>query len=183
MSRGPIPDKPRSRPSVAELQPLINAYYQFPGCGVGGDLHIVLDDRNWADHHIQWCIEHAGEWGDREPEGARLLGRLLLLTTRTQRRRLGSGYAGPPMDRAVFLARCRALLNRAAVRQEKKDDEDVSRKAVTSARVHAHAWARIVDWGADGCLWCVVCGAIQLDSWRTPRLPTGAPAVRQEPKT
>lgn len=98
MGRGPIPDKASTRPTIAELQPLIDAYYQFPECGVGGDLHIVLDDGNWQDCTIQWCIEQAGSYGNREPECAKALGRLLLLTTRTQRKRLQADYGGRAMS-------------------------------------------------------------------------------------
>lgn len=114
MSRGPIPDKPKDRPAVPEVQVLIDAYYQFPECGVGGDLHIVLDDRNWDDHSIQWCIDHAGEYSDRSPECARLLGRILLRLTRTQRARLDSGYDGRAMPEDEFIARATALLARTA---------------------------------------------------------------------
>lgn len=112
MSRGPIPNKPTNRPSVPELQRLIDAYYQFDRCGVGGDLHVVLDDGNWDDGTIQWCIDHSGEYGDREPECARLLGRLLLLTTRTQRNKLDAGYDGEAMTREEFIATATRMLSR-----------------------------------------------------------------------
>lgn len=113
--RGPIPDKPRQRPSVAELQPLVDAYYQFPNCGVGGHLHAVVDDGNWEDIHIQSVIDTAEHYDERRPrewECARALARLLILTTRTQRRRIEPGYDGAPMTREAFLVRCDELLKR-----------------------------------------------------------------------
>lgn len=112
MARGPIPDKPTDRPSVAEVQRLIDAYYQFDGCIVGGDLHVVLDDGNWEDGSIQWCIDTAGTREASEPECARLLGRLLLLTTRTQRNGLRSGYSGQRMSSSEFIAMASAILAR-----------------------------------------------------------------------
>lgn len=105
-------DKPAHRPTVPEIQELVDAYYQFPQCEVGGDLHIVLDDGNVEDTHIQWCIENAGVYRDFEPECARLLGRLLLLMTMTQRRKIDADYHGKPMTQEVFIARCNELLDK-----------------------------------------------------------------------
>lgn len=65
-------------------------YYALPDNGVGGSLHIVLDDDNIENHHIQWCIEHAQEKGD--VEGVRL-GNLLLKASKTQRKRLVKSYS------------------------------------------------------------------------------------------
>lgn len=115
MARGPVPDKPAHHPRVPEVQRLIDAYYQFEQCAVGGDLHIVLNDRNWDDSTIQWCMDHAGEYGDREPECAKLLGRLLLLITKTQRGRLDAGYGGKAMTRPEFIATANEILLRGHV--------------------------------------------------------------------
>lgn len=51
-----------------------------------GSLHIVLDDLNLADNHVQFCIEWATDHAD--PEGAELA-RILLGMTRSQRARIG----------------------------------------------------------------------------------------------
>ncbi len=43
----------------AELKPLverIRAFYELPDCSAGGPLHIVLDDTNVEDDHIEWCL-------------------------------------------------------------------------------------------------------------------------------
>lgn len=48
----------------------------------GGSLHIVLDDYNVDDHHVQFCIDHATSRGDGE---GRRLGEVLLSMTKTQR--------------------------------------------------------------------------------------------------
>lgn len=110
------------RPTVPEVMPLATAYYRFPGCGVGGCLHIVLDDENIEDGHIQYCIECARDpefWVTREhyngyDEAGELLGRLLLLMSPTQRSKISErhdGYGdGDTMDRPTFIERARALL-------------------------------------------------------------------------
>lgn len=55
-------DEGRSEPpSSAEHTVLVLAiacYYQLPGCGAGGPLHIVLDDLNVEDEHIRWCVDN-----------------------------------------------------------------------------------------------------------------------------
>jgi len=85
MARGPIPDRPRHRPTVPEVLPLALAYLAQPGNAVGGHLHIVLDDENLRDTDILWCIKVAAHADDLA--GATLGVRLLELT-RTQRRKL-----------------------------------------------------------------------------------------------
>jgi len=52
---------------------------------VWGSLHIVLDDFNVEDSHVQWCIEHAEQTGDTE--GAEL-GKILLQMSKSQRYKL-----------------------------------------------------------------------------------------------
>ena len=83
MARGPIRDRPASRPRVSDVLPLVEAYYNDHP--TGGSLHIVLDDGNLADHSIEFCRAYAIERGD--VEGARLADALLLMT-RTQRKRI-----------------------------------------------------------------------------------------------
>lgn len=114
-----------TRPTVPEVLPLANAYYCFPGCGVGGSLHIVLDDDNIGTKSIEYCIQCARDpdfWVSREywnghDEAGELLGRLLLLMSMTQRSKItglcGGGY-GPNdrMELGEFMAQCRALLDK-----------------------------------------------------------------------
>jgi len=115
----------RERPNVSEIVPLANSYHLFPGCGAGGSLHIVIDDPNFEDESIQYCIECArnpGFWVCRDhydghDEAGELLGRLLLLMSITQRRQVHAmcdgGYGnGPYLDRPSFLLRCRELLKK-----------------------------------------------------------------------
>ena len=47
---------------VMELYDVIAQIYARNG--VGGALHIVLDDGNTEDHHIKWCVE---EWMKEHP--------------------------------------------------------------------------------------------------------------------
>lgn len=61
------------------------AYYQCPDNGAWGSLHIVMDDPNYADHHVQFCIDSAHERGDTEGE---YLARVLLTMSKTQRAKM-----------------------------------------------------------------------------------------------
>lgn len=109
------------RPAVPEVMPLVNAYYAFTDCGVGGSLHIVLDDKNIEDTHIQFCIQCAQDpefwvakhYGGHD-EAGELLGRILLLMSHTQRSKLATahdGYRqGHSCDRPAFIAKCRSIL-------------------------------------------------------------------------
>jgi hypothetical protein len=91
MSRGPIPDKPRDRPTVPQVLEQVKAYVEREGKAPGGpaywnggNLHIVLADQNESDESIEWCRERATEGGD---EDGIALADLLLSLTRTQRRK------------------------------------------------------------------------------------------------
>ena len=66
---------------VRTLLPLAQQIYDR-SC-VGCCLHIVLDDDNIEDHHVQWCLEHA------EHDDCRELAQQLVLCSRTQRLKLG----------------------------------------------------------------------------------------------
>lgn len=103
-------------PPVVEL---CNEYLAMPGNGSGGSLHIVLDDGNLQDHHIQYCRDFASDRGDWR--GAVLADKILALT-RSQRHRLlrkitppawPQETAGPiqlePPSRALTVAAAKAL--------------------------------------------------------------------------
>lgn len=85
--RGPIPDKPPTRPTVPEVLGLARAYYLKPGNEAGGHLHIVLDDRNLADEDVRFCATEAERAGDLDGWA---LARKIELLTGTQRRKLYS---------------------------------------------------------------------------------------------
>lgn len=48
----------------------------------GTSLHIVLDDGNIDDHHVEFCIEEAVSKGDKQGEN---LARIILSLSRRQR--------------------------------------------------------------------------------------------------
>jgi hypothetical protein len=73
------------KPTVPEVLPLVKAFYAKPGNGVGGKLHVVLEDRNVETSHVQFCLDAAKEAGD---EDAVALAELLLRMSTTQRRKL-----------------------------------------------------------------------------------------------
>jgi len=65
-------------------------YYSKSENCVGGSLHIVLDDENIEDGHIEWCKNYAKEKGDNEGVA---LAELLLKATMEQREKLVSNYS------------------------------------------------------------------------------------------
>lgn len=87
----------KSKPTVPDVLPMMYAYRAIEGNGVGGSLHIVLDDGNTEDKHVKWCIEHAKERGD--VAGVEL-GETLLRMSRTQRQKL-AGLFYSPSDQAL----------------------------------------------------------------------------------
>ncbi len=79
------------KPTVPEVRELVSEYYCQPGNAVGGALHIVVDDGNIEDHHIQFCRNEALERGD--PEGVRIAD-LLLQMSKTQRKEVAATHEG-----------------------------------------------------------------------------------------
>lgn len=77
-------------PTVPEVLPLVRALYASEHGGCGGCLHVVLEDGNVGDGHVDHCIEWARESGCTQCEA---LGLLLQQMSRTQRRKL-SALAG-----------------------------------------------------------------------------------------
>lgn len=80
------------KPTVPDVLPLVRAYYAKPENGVGGNLHIVLDDGNVEDSHVRFCLDRAHEAGDAD--GIALAG-LLLRMSRTQRLKLANAPHHP----------------------------------------------------------------------------------------
>lgn len=72
--------------TVPEVIQEVEALYRRSA--VGCCLHVVLDDGNVDDSHVQFCIEQAVESGHLECEA---LARKLWTMTKTQRRKLGLG--------------------------------------------------------------------------------------------
>jgi hypothetical protein len=57
------PDKPRDRPTVPDVLPLIRAIYARPDGASGCCLHIVTDDFNCEQDNIDYCLAYARERG------------------------------------------------------------------------------------------------------------------------
>lgn len=77
--------KPNAEITIPEVVADFAAYFLKPDNGAWGSMHIVLEDNNLRDAHVDFCIKYADEAGDTE--GARLA-RLLRRMSRTQRSRL-----------------------------------------------------------------------------------------------
>ena len=82
----------KEKPTVSDVLPEMYAYRDAPGNGLGGSLHIVLDDENVEDSHVQQCIENARVLGDLP--GVKL-GETILLMSRTQRLKLARKFYEP----------------------------------------------------------------------------------------
>lgn len=44
---------------IRRLDVLVKAIYETPEGGCGCCLHIVLDDGNFEEDHVRYCLEHA----------------------------------------------------------------------------------------------------------------------------
>lgn len=77
------------RPTVPELIPMVRKYYQKDGNSVGGNLHLVLEDKNVGDGNILFCINEAQKTGDVDGEQ---IAHLLLRMTKTQRLKLAGTF-------------------------------------------------------------------------------------------
>ncbi len=73
------------KPTIPEVYPLIIDYYKKPENNCGGNLHCILDDPNFRDHDVMFCLEEARK--DDDADGTRIA-ELLLRMSKAQRRRL-----------------------------------------------------------------------------------------------
>ncbi len=80
-----IPNKPKDRPQTPQVKALVDAYYALPGNEVGGNCHVVLEDKNLDTGSILWDLKYCEEQGD--VAGAEIM-RAMLQMTRTQRRKV-----------------------------------------------------------------------------------------------
>src|SRR5688572_15279597 len=56
----------RDKPTIPEVMPLVRAFYEKPGNGVGGALHIVLEDGNVDDGSVRFCLNEARKRADED---------------------------------------------------------------------------------------------------------------------
>ena len=78
--------------TIPEIVPWLQEYYAQPdppgyqgAHGMGGSLHIVLEDGNIKNTHLHWCEQHALTQGD---DLGAFLARALLAMTYRQRKKL-----------------------------------------------------------------------------------------------
>ena len=55
---------PGNTERARQVKVAVSGYYHIPGNEAGGNLHIVLDDKNIESHHIEWCRNEASKNGD-----------------------------------------------------------------------------------------------------------------------
>ena len=83
------------KPKIETIRALISCLYELDGCCTGGIAHIVVDDNNYEDHHLQFVIDECNkeENKDREEVGlAKLICEELLKLSIQERALLYSGY-------------------------------------------------------------------------------------------
>lgn len=81
--------------TITDVAPLVHAYRELPGNEAGGNFHLVIDNMNVDDSHVQFCLDQARSTGDAA--GVEL-GEVLLRLSRTQRLKVAS--LPRPVDRA-----------------------------------------------------------------------------------
>ena len=75
------------------IRAYIGCLYRLDGCCTGGLLHILLDDDNLEDHHIEWCLKQCEEHPENEEsEIGKLICKEYLKLTMPQRRLLCHEY-------------------------------------------------------------------------------------------
>lgn len=77
--------KPKAVITIPDVVERFANYYEKPGNGAWGRLHVVLDDGNVDNKHVEFCVGSALEIDDKD--GAELA-RTLLQMSRGQRLRL-----------------------------------------------------------------------------------------------
>lgn len=74
---------------IDTIRSYINCLYSLDdgNCCTGGLLHIVVEDGNLEDHHIEWCLKECEEHPEREEsEIGKLICKELLKLSMEQRR-------------------------------------------------------------------------------------------------
>lgn len=71
--------------TVPDVRPSYDAYMAKPENINGGSLHIVSEDGNYADKHVQFCVDYAHERGDTD---GMALAVMMLHLSITQRKKL-----------------------------------------------------------------------------------------------
>lgn len=84
---GSTPTAPQPRPTPSHVRALIKAYYEMPGNGAGGNLHVTLDDGNIETGDILYCLGYAKRDGDTA--GVQIAELLLAMTRRQRAKAVG----------------------------------------------------------------------------------------------
>lgn len=87
--------KPAADLTLPEVMPLVETLYSLPQHGVGGHLHIVLDDGNVQDDDLAYCLDRAREDGCA---ACYALALILLQMSGTQRRKIAEIHQGGQGD-------------------------------------------------------------------------------------
>lgn len=91
-----------------DIRDLIAEFYEMPGNGVGGSLHIVLDDGNHRREDVEFCLNYAIE--EKDEDGEALCRALLRLPDDVYRIALSPALAPPPCGGCEALP-CRCARN------------------------------------------------------------------------
>jgi hypothetical protein len=87
-------------PTIPDVLPVLRAYYALPHRGLGGCVHVILEDSNADQATADACLKDAQAWGDRWGNGAlpqdREVAELLAAMSTTQRRKLSAAHSFYP---------------------------------------------------------------------------------------
>ncbi len=86
-----------SKPTVPEAAEALRAYYRLPRRGMGGAVHIIVEDTNCSQAHADSCLASAADWqGDEYAQRDVEIARMLAAMSTTQRRKLSRAYSFYP---------------------------------------------------------------------------------------
>lgn len=88
------------KPTVPEAAEALREYYRLPHRGMGGCVHIIIEDTNCSQKDADYCASNARHWGENWAGGfleedQRIADMLAAMST-TQRRKLSVAYSFYP---------------------------------------------------------------------------------------
>jgi hypothetical protein len=76
---------PKAKHRVPDVVKMVREYYRKPGNAAGGNLHLVLEEPNYDDDSVRYCMFACVDRGDVEGS---ILALTLLECSKSQRRRI-----------------------------------------------------------------------------------------------
>lgn len=95
------------KPTVLDVAPVLQSYYDLPTTGAGGAVHIIIEDGNIKRSFADWCLEWAlTPNGYHDSDADVFMAWLLTQCSSTQRGKLDNErYGDPRSDPAAMQQR------------------------------------------------------------------------------